>query len=230
MSAKWTIMVYMAADEVLANFAVNCLKQLKDSAGSQVVVAAQLGIDPIVTSQHISLPVRYKFAHENASKRSINDALFRAEPQPQAGAPMTDPALLSEFLEWAYRECPAENYALVVWGHGPELCYQTPDAGRRQLYFKPQDLAKALRDAGIGKDPEKPDKKLCVIGMDACSMSTFEFAFELRNLAEFMVASQDEVPDLSFPYYSILEQLKAGKLYSPQSLYDACVGDYINEY
>src|ERR1700678_3732978 len=50
---RWTIMVYIAADAVLANFGVESLKQLNEAAGSapvpgdtaSVVVAAQFSID-----------------------------------------------------------------------------------------------------------------------------------------------------------------------------------------
>jgi hypothetical protein len=40
--------------------------------------------------------------------------------------------------------------------------------------------------------------------MDACSMSTIEYASQLHGIAECMVASQEEVSDLSFPYDTLL--------------------------
>ena len=222
MSAKWTIMVYMGADEGLANFAVESLKQLKDSSSPEVVVMAQLGVG-YLKEEPIPLPRRYKFNREGSSARSINDKMFRANQQPKAGTFMTQKESLREFIKWAYSDSPAENYALVLWGHGPELCYQTPNGGRERLYFTPQELRSAIQDAGV-------NKKLSLIGMDACSMSTFEFAFELRDLAEFMIASQDEVSDFSFPYGTMLEKFKSGKFKDPRDLSKACVQDFINEY
>ena len=38
---KWVIMVYIAADDTLANFAIESLKQLKETATDEVVVVAQ---------------------------------------------------------------------------------------------------------------------------------------------------------------------------------------------
>ena len=38
---EWTIMVYISADHILANFAIDTLKQLRDSAGGDVVVIAK---------------------------------------------------------------------------------------------------------------------------------------------------------------------------------------------
>ncbi|HEY2114831.1 MAG TPA: hypothetical protein VGJ51_07060, partial [Candidatus Angelobacter sp.] len=42
---KWVIMVYLAADDTLANFAIESLKQLQDTATEEVVVAAQFDPD-----------------------------------------------------------------------------------------------------------------------------------------------------------------------------------------
>ena len=39
--AKWKIMVYISADGLLANFAVESLKQLKRAGGNGVVVVAE---------------------------------------------------------------------------------------------------------------------------------------------------------------------------------------------
>jgi len=41
-SATWTIMVYLSADDVLANFAIESLKQLRDAAHKGIVVVAEL--------------------------------------------------------------------------------------------------------------------------------------------------------------------------------------------
>jgi len=48
--ADWVIMVYIAADDILANFAIESLKQLKsaagkDKAGSDILVVAQVDLD-----------------------------------------------------------------------------------------------------------------------------------------------------------------------------------------
>ena len=41
----WAIMVYIAADGTLANFAIESLKQLRKAATNKVVVAAQFDAD-----------------------------------------------------------------------------------------------------------------------------------------------------------------------------------------
>ncbi len=113
---------------------------------------------------------------------------------------------------------------MILWGHGPELLFQPP-SGRiangpcgdpgddsQGLYITPIELRNALQAGIPQKDGDTdPTKKPRIISMDACSMSMFEVAYEIRNYAEFMVASQEEVPDLSFPYDKLVDYFRAAK-------------------
>ena len=40
--ADWAVLVYISADDILTNFAVETLKQLKLASGGQIVAAAQV--------------------------------------------------------------------------------------------------------------------------------------------------------------------------------------------
>jgi hypothetical protein len=87
---------------------------------------------------------------------------------------------------------------LILWGHGPELLLEpaegTPTGTSYSMYVTPEELRKALDGRHID-----------IVGFDACFMSMLEMACELDGCAKYMVASQQEVPDASFPYYSLVE-------------------------
>jgi hypothetical protein len=70
--------------------------------------------------------------------------------------------------------------------------------------------------------------KLTIIGLDACSMSMVEIAYELHGLAKFMVASQEEVPDTSFSYRSLVDRFRKGKV--AEELCREVVVDYAKAY
>jgi hypothetical protein len=232
--ADWTIMLYIAADGNLANFAVESLKQLNRSAGTpagsgegKVVVAVQFAIDAPGGQQ---IP-RYIF--NECSNGSVKNSLAGYLNAPDN---MTEQQALISFLEWAYGEpkCQAKNYALILWGHGPELLLQPPSGqqppdpcgdpqnGSHALYLTPQELRQALEE-GI---PE--DKDLSIIGFDACSMSEFEVAYEIRDFVDYMVASQEEVPDPSFPYDTLVEMFR--KVNDPEKLCHDGVYAYVRAY
>lgn len=208
---RWTVMVYIAADAVLANFGVESLKQLNFGASSpesdedeaSVVVAAQFSID---APGGQSIP-RYIFNRNSGGNlgRSLRGHLHAPQN-------MTEQEALSSFLQWVYIDenecCQADNYALILWSHGPELFLQpppgSPTGSSGSLYLTPIQLREAI-EVGI---PEDKKKTLKVVGFDACSMSMFEMAYELKGNAEYMVASQEEVPDLSFPYSSLVQLVR----------------------
>ena len=209
--ADWTIMVYIAADDKLANFAVESLKQLRKaveslkqrrkSGGSNVLVAAQLDADGSEEALEIR---RYVFGKSDAAEDDEPLENFVVDRLP-ADTDMTDPNTLADFVSWAHEQCKSENYCLILWGHGPELLFEGPvkieHGKKKRLYLTPVQLRDALQTA-----QERTGKKLSIIGLDACSMSMIEYASELHDLAEFMVASQEEVPDQSFPYDTLVER------------------------
>jgi len=210
-NANWLVMVYISADGVLANFAVESLKQLKRAAGKDVVVVAQFETDGIIPAK------LYVFDGTDATK-----PLTDGEPVPvKRPASVERPSAgdLKDFINRAVGKAPqAEHHALFLWGHGPELLSnegprseaeaaderKNPDKSIETNYLRPSDLKEALSRTQLANQNEKID----ILGLDACSMSMAELATELGEHVQFMVASQDDVPDQSFPYGDILPRLK----------------------
>lgn len=203
-------MVYIAADAVLANFGIESLKQLNEAIGNlyattgsnDIVVAATLSIDAPAGQP---LP-RYIF--NKCSGSNLGQSLKCTFPAPSN---MTEEESLASFLSWVYarKECKdSKNFALILWSHGPELFLQPPPGlptgASGSLYLTPVELRGALETS----PPPGNLRKLDIVGFDACSMSMFEMAYELRKVAKYMVASQVEVPDLSFPYGSLVDLFK----------------------
>ena len=228
---SWTIMVYIAADALLANFGVESLKQLNEAASSapsegdiaKVTIAAQFSIDA-PAGQHIP---RYIFNECSGGN------LGRSLRSPFHTSPNTsEQEALAAFLDWVYKtdDCnQSDNYALILWSHGPELFLQpppgNPTGSSSSLYLTPMELRQAIQ-SGIPKD--RADS-LKIIAFDACSMSMFEMAYEIRDLADYMVASQEEVPDLSFPYSTLVQQVRKYGADAP-TLLQKSVRSYVRTY
>jgi hypothetical protein len=97
-----------------------------------------------------------------------------------------------------------------------------------------------LTNAGLKAALEEACKtigrKLNIVGMDSCNMNMIEIAYEIRNSADFLIASQDEVPDASWPYDRFLLELIRNPNLSPRALayttantYVAAYQDYIDQ-
>src|SRR5262245_20514128 len=114
MSADWLIMVYISADDVLANFAIESLKQLKRAATKEMVVIAQMDA---VGNRETKL---YRF---DGSDKDPNSSLTKNEitmsSKPPSGG-IANPATLTHFINEASKY-DATHHALFPYGHGPEL-------------------------------------------------------------------------------------------------------------
>jgi hypothetical protein len=202
-ASDWTIMVYVSADHIAANFAVESLKQLRRAAGAGVVVVAQF---------------------DAAGRRDISQLLFTGGTDIGStleanrvgtlsrSLDMTAPETLTQFVDWAADQQTANHYCLFLWGHGCQLFLdegRTRDeddsaAKSTRTYLSPANLRKALEETQMARE----GRKLDIIGFDACSMSLVEVASELQSCADFMIASQEGVPYTSFPYEQFLQCLK----------------------
>jgi hypothetical protein len=199
-TANWVIMVYISADRVLTNFAVESLKQLKRAASEETVALIQ------VHSSNDEAR-RYVFNGKSAAGSSIDDDLVSPILPPLSPGGIADPANLTKFIEWASRY-EAKHRCLFLWGHGYELLLNEDDQGSSKSsgrkYLTPNGLREALENA-----QGSPQARLDIIGIDACSMSLVELASELVDYGDFLVASQEDVPDQSFPYEAVLRTVDA---------------------
>lgn len=226
---KWLVMLYISADSTLANFAIESLKQIKRSIKrkTDVIVAVQFCIDP-PGGQKIP---RYVFDGRYGPDVSVSR--YACEPL-DAPSNMSEAEALASFVDWAYslEKYEATYNILVLWGHGPELLLQTD----QQLFLTPIQLRQALEQAlRPGPRPLKASRigeiaqrHLDIIGFDACSMAMLEVAYEIRDLADFMVASQEDVPDLSFPYDTLV--LHVDSATNPTELAKRSPSDYVLAY
>jgi hypothetical protein len=112
---------------------------------------------------------------------------------------MGNPKTLRDFVDWSIENYPADNYALIISGHGrgwPGTSYDlTSDNDNLNL----PELGNAL--SGLDLD---------LIGFDSCQMGSIEVAYAIKDYADVMVASEHAVISNGWPYGQILESFNSG--------------------
>ncbi|MFA5075314.1 MAG: clostripain-related cysteine peptidase [Candidatus Babeliales bacterium] len=78
-----------------------------------------------------------------------------------------------------------------------------------RTYMNNQELANALKQ--IKTDVLK-NKKLDILGMDACLMAMVEVGYQIRNYAKYMVASQEVELARGWDYLTLLKNLSHGSI------------------
>ncbi|OGS56778.1 MAG: hypothetical protein A3J79_12035 [Elusimicrobia bacterium RIFOXYB2_FULL_62_6] len=115
---------------------------------------------------------------------------------------------LVEFVAWAKEKAPAQKYMLVVWNHGSGWDKQ-PGRDVTTLgisyddetgnHISTVDLGQALAAMG----------KLDVFASDACLMQMAEVAYQIKDYAEFVVASEETEPGDGYTYDTFLGPVSA---------------------
>ena len=117
---------------------------------------------------------------------------------------MADPQTLSDFIRWGVQTCPAKKYALVLWDHG--------DGARSGLFIDElfgndamnlYELKQALADGGT---------RFEALIIDACLMANIETAWNVKDWANWLVASEETVPGKGTAIGEWLKQL----LFNPE--------------
>ncbi len=194
---NWTIMVYISADDVLANFAIDSLNQLRSAAtavGDKVVAL----FDPNDGSEkafRYSFEIKEKDALLSLAGEKSEEEKIQAVPlsffeEEIDALNMADPKTLTDFVNWATGELvnpetgtlykPKDrNYCLILWGHGTELLLDQDPGIKGERYLTPAKLKTALKSADLIKN-----NKLDIVAFDACSMSMIEVASALQSWPE----------------------------------------------
>lgn len=218
----WTFMVYITSNNDLYEFSELNIKQM-ESVGSNNnlnIIAQQ---DSFGKQQ-----IKRLFIKKNTSQ--IVETITN-KPESISGTPEN----LYDFAKWGIKNYPAKKYALILWDHGSgvidpniwkynpaNLYILNPTTGLFELnraeinkrgicfnevfevYLKNQDLKSAL--SKISKELLN-NKKLDILGMDACNMAMLEIGAQIKDYAKIMVGSEETEPGTGWNYQTVLTPL-----------------------
>lgn len=204
---KWTVMVFMGADNAPGE------TDLTEAAKEDIEEMTQ------AVSEPTDLPETLKIVYQlhtkaGATRRMIGSAEKKVEKDDQDPA---DGHALTTFIQWALKTAKhsRNDYVmLVLWGHAHHFAISARELNGQVDALDYGEVASTLRhirrhllafQRKIGK--KYGDGKLDVIGFDACDASTVELAYQLHPFANYLLASQIRMPIPGWPYQRMLERL-----------------------
>lgn len=259
---RWTVMVYLAGDNNLTDECVYALTQMKEVEGldeAGICVLAQFDpkggrlsshrykISPASRNPAMSddyqtwIDSPTKFKHDDYEdfaakrrKRSQNRNKQR-ELETNTGSPVT----LFNFVTWAVEEHAADNYMLVLSGHGggTEKGYLLRDENPADslTMWEMQVALDAIHDA-------HDNLVIDILGMDSCMMTMAEVSHQLKERARIMVGSEGYSPIAGWPFKPVLtkmrevleqitdEDYERRREKERRAIADAIVKEYVNYY
>ena len=223
---EWTVMIYLDADNNLESASINDINEMEMVGSSDdvnIVVQADRIPGYNISNSDWTTTRRYYITQDNDP--FLINSLFSDLGELNMG----DPQTLVDFVSWAATECPAKKYLLVIWNHGGGFrspAYTTKDiawddtSGGDRITMP--ELEYALSEIGT-----QIGKKIDIVGMDACLMAMTEVAYQIKDCADILVASEESEPGDGWPYDTILAQLVANSTMSSEQLATDIVNKYI---
>lgn len=99
---------------------------------------------------------------------------------------------LTDFINFASSEYPADGYTLVLWDHGGGI---PTSFGSDELFpgdsLSDVEIGNALRNSGVHFD---------AVVFDACNMCSLEIAMSIKDSADYMVAAESYVNGVGMYY------------------------------
>lgn len=190
---EWTVLVYMAADNDLSQWADSDLVEL-ERVGSDDELAIVVQLDqPVVGARRLYV--------QDGSSALLQDIGI---------IDMCDPQTLAQFLEWGLRYYPANRYCVVLWDHGTgwtaaaQRSFGTDWSSGNRLGVASGDLRKAFAIAH-----QYTGETIALLAFDACLMQMVEVLRELQGYVQVCVSPQTVCPLPGFGYDSIFGLLKS---------------------
>ncbi|MDD1755520.1 MAG: clostripain-related cysteine peptidase [Methanomassiliicoccales archaeon] len=200
-TASWTFMVYLDGDNNLESFGVEDFMEMS-SVGSDSQVNIVVQFDRGTHSTYDggssdygdwSSTKRFK-VDRGETPTSANQVMDLGEVN------MGSAASLQSFLEWGMGTYPASKYALVLWDHGGTWLYGAcaDDTSDGDSLLMPE-----IRQA-ISAAEGSTSKRVNLVGFDACLMGMVEVAYDLKDLTDTVVFSEEIEPGQGWAYDDVL--------------------------
>lgn len=200
--ANWTVLVYMNADNDLEPYLMEDLNEM-EMVGStpRVNIVVQMDRHPSYDASNGDWTEARRYRVEkDPDGQAINSRLLMGLGEVDSGAPAT----LREFLLWGMEKFPAEHYQVVMSGHGEGW------TGISQDFSNNNDrLSLASVVSALGPFVAARGVPIDVLELDVCYWAMLETDWGLRDLASYIVASEEIDPSPGQTYDLYLQNLTA---------------------
>lgn len=159
--------------------------------------------------------IRYPSLELISEKEGVNDPKT-AQSDGEKAVSMGDAAIFGDFVQ---DTCDQENYnVLILWNHGGGTEYGVCADELSGDSLLLQEMEQGLQNGMAGLK----EKKLDLVGFDACLMASFETLAVTSRYADYAVASLNNSSGYGWNYTPVIEKLADSlnqeKSYSPREL------------
>ncbi len=193
---KWLFVNYVAADCNLTDFQLKNIDQQElvgSDATTHLVAYVDVGEQKNIMGDWKHC--RSLYINKDDKLGELNSELI----EDFGKTDMSDYHTLTKYVVDAIGKFPADHVCLVLNDHGGGFTGAMSDDGSGKNSISIPQMREALEKA-----QEITGKKIDILGFDACLMAESEVAYELRNTADIMMASEETENGPGWAYNTIL--------------------------
>ncbi len=199
--ANWTFMVYMDADNSLSSNSYADINEMENGINS--------------STDRVNVIVLWDLYGNNNTKLvkvesgTYVDISGEATSWLKSEMDMGSPATLVDFVNWTVHNYPARHYFLDLWDHG--------GAYHGAMYDETSGDTLSLNDLLNASEHIVKDigRALDIVGYDACLMDAGADNYQIKTMANIIVASEHTEGDDGWDYASILGNLTSNPNQTP---------------
>ena len=202
---KWLFLNYIAADCNLATFQMGNIdnqEYVGSDLNTHIVAYVDVGHRPNPLDKTWS-GARCYYINRDRTPRQLNSELISDFGDK---VDMSNPETLTRFIVDAMKKFPSDYVALIMNDHGGGFTGGMADDSDGTFMSVPQ-MKKALADAEA-----ITGKKIDIVGFDACLMAEAEVAYELRDNARILLASEESEGGDGWSYSTMLSQARTSAI------------------
>jgi len=189
---KWLVLLYSAGDNNLHSYLFDDLDELEtvgSDKNTHVVALADQG----------KYGTKWKgaktfYLQSDQEKGKINSPVLEDLGQVN----LADPEFMGQKIGEIIKKYPADYVTVIISDHGGGWEGAVEDDSPNYKFMSLKEIKQALQKA-----VEVGGKKIDVLGWDACLMAMAEVGYELKDVAKYMVASEQLEGADGWPYGSI---------------------------
>ncbi|NUQ01916.1 MAG: carboxypeptidase regulatory-like domain-containing protein, partial [Armatimonadetes bacterium] len=221
---KWTVIMFMNADNDLEPYAIQDVNELEALPNNDDVAIVALldrtrGFD--TSNGNWTDTRRFRIRHDD-DPSTMTSALSSGEggqAEILGELDTGDKDTVSDFIEYCMTNYPAERYLLDVWNHGAgwrkRTALDVSPIGRGVLFDDTSDTFVATSEMD---EAFAGPARLDIIAFDSSLMQMIEVAYQVRDLTTLVVGSEESPPGEGYPYDQIFESLLTNPDIAPEAL------------
>ena len=212
---KWTVMFYMANDNDTEEWGVYELDALEAVGSSPMVnIVAQLDrakgfVGTESNDGDWTGARRFYVTKDPQSEVGQTQEQFYNTPhispviEDMGAVNMASTAVLRDFIMWGMKNYPAEHYALVMMSHGTG--YRNEEFAVKATNY--DDAGGSMATSSIKDALKNLPYKLDLIDFKACLMGMIETAYEVKDYAAYMTATEEMSWTPAWPAEKVMKEL-----------------------